>query len=362
MAKWGAYSTNFPGSGTTLPSGWFGYGTRSISGNKLRYPITGSNYAGATRYGDDLLASQILCRVEPGATGVCGIDVYDGGTIRAQIQFNGGTITFKVNGSTLASMAYNATDHAWWQVRESAGTLYLETSPTGAPGTWTTRGSAATPAGMDTADVDLNAGGGSATSEAAFSEFNLPPAGGGSNVTGTISTTLAGITATATGTRKVSGVISTVLPGVTATAQGTRHVAGAIATELPGVSATAIGSGARRGTISTVLSGVTATATGTRGVRGAIATALAGVEATAVAGPRAVAGVISTALAGVVAGATGRRTVHGSITTVLPGVTATARGPAVITPPQRLALSVSARQSLALTATARQRMTIGVGL
>lgn len=171
MAKWGAYSTNFPGSGTTLPSGWYGYGTRSISGNKLRYPITGSNYAGATRYGDDLLDSYVFCRVEPGATGYANIDLYDGGTIRLQMAWNGGTFTCKINGSTVVSPTYNATDHAWWRIREASGTVYFDAAPDGS--TWTNLGSGATPVGMDTADCDLNAGGGSATSEAAFSSFNI---------------------------------------------------------------------------------------------------------------------------------------------------------------------------------------------
>lgn len=179
MAKWATIQTDFPGSGTTLPSEWFGYGTRSISGNKLRYPITGSNYAGATRYDEDLTDSHIFCRVEPGATGYIGIDLYDGGTIRIQMLWNGGTFTCKINGSTVVSPTYNATNHAWWKIRESGGTVYFEASPSGEDGSWTTLGSGSTPAGMNTADCDLNAGGGSATSEAAFSSFNIAGSGGG---------------------------------------------------------------------------------------------------------------------------------------------------------------------------------------
>lgn len=34
------------------------------------------------------------------------------------------------------SITYNATDHAWWRIRETAGTLFFETSPTGQAGSW----------------------------------------------------------------------------------------------------------------------------------------------------------------------------------------------------------------------------------
>lgn len=173
MAKWGAYSTDFPNS--TAPLGWTGYGTRTFSDNKLHVPITGSNYGGLTRYGDDLLASAVYVKVEPGTSGQGGIDFYDGGTVRIQMYVSGTSFVGRIGGSTVFTLTYNATDHAFWQVREAGGTVYLETSPSGADGSWTTRGSGATPAGMDTADVDLYGGGGSAGGgEFQFSKFNRP--------------------------------------------------------------------------------------------------------------------------------------------------------------------------------------------
>jgi hypothetical protein len=177
MAKWGAYSTSFPG--TTAPAGWFGYGTRTYSDNKLHFPITGSNFAGLTRHGDDLLASHIFCKMEVAASGQGGIDLYDGGTIRLAWLHSGTSLTARINGSTIATLTYSATDHAWLKIREAAGTAYFETSPTGADGSWTVRASGATPAGMDTADCDLHAGGGTAGGgEYTFASFNIPGAGG----------------------------------------------------------------------------------------------------------------------------------------------------------------------------------------
>ncbi|MFD0353498.1 hypothetical protein ACFVHW_07075 [Streptomyces sp. NPDC127110] len=48
-------------------------------------------------------------------------------------------------------LSYSATDHAWLRLRETAGTLYWDTSPDG--NTWTTRRTASTPAWA--ADTDL---------------------------------------------------------------------------------------------------------------------------------------------------------------------------------------------------------------
>lgn len=40
---------------------------------------------------------------------------------------------------------YNATNHLWWCIRERGGTIYWDTSPTGANNSWTNVGSVATP-------------------------------------------------------------------------------------------------------------------------------------------------------------------------------------------------------------------------
>lgn len=67
---------------------------------------------------------------------------------------------------------YDATAHAWWRIREDAGTVYWETSPDGA--TWTTRRSAATPFPLDVMRVRLYAGNWSADSgtSSSFDDVN----------------------------------------------------------------------------------------------------------------------------------------------------------------------------------------------
>lgn len=55
--------------------------------------------------------------------------------------------------STLADTPYDATEHRWWRAVESTGTLYAQTSPDGS--TWTTQGTASTPAFIGAVGVDL---------------------------------------------------------------------------------------------------------------------------------------------------------------------------------------------------------------
>jgi len=57
---------------------------------------------------------------------------------------------------TIGSIPYDATDDAWWQLREDQGTVYFETSPDGQ--TFTAFASAATPAFAASARIDLSAG------------------------------------------------------------------------------------------------------------------------------------------------------------------------------------------------------------
>ncbi|HWE29551.1 MAG TPA: hypothetical protein VHB97_16195, partial [Polyangia bacterium] len=58
--------------------------------------------------------------------------------------------------SRLASIPYDATMHRWMRIRESSGTVFLETAPDGA--TWTTRGMAATPSWAQYAFTNIFAG------------------------------------------------------------------------------------------------------------------------------------------------------------------------------------------------------------
>lgn len=177
MAKWATITTDFPGA--TIPAGWNPYGSYSVSGNKLRYPINGSNYAGSIYYSQDLIASEVIVRAEPGATGYCELMMSDGANARGRIQFFDGDLNLTINAST-STITYNATTHAWWRVREAGGTTYLDTSSDGL--TWTNRKSGANGANLNNCNAELNAGGGSGSSQAAFSKFNLAPAPSGTNV------------------------------------------------------------------------------------------------------------------------------------------------------------------------------------
>jgi hypothetical protein len=186
MAKWSTIQTDFPGS--SMPSGFNGYGIWSVSGNQLRFTVNGSNYAGAVYYGQDLTASYVMAKVGRGTSNsYVEMAIYVGGTYRAYIRANDGanTISFRVGGTVLATITYSATDHAWWRIREAGGTTYCETSPDGTDGSWTVRGSAANSGSLTSCDCDLGGGGGTTGTFATFEKFNMVPAASGTDITHT---------------------------------------------------------------------------------------------------------------------------------------------------------------------------------
>lgn len=309
MVKWHTITDDFPG--TALGAQWSGRGTRSVSGNKLRFPITGSNYGGASDYAEDLTDSYIMARVERGLTGYAGIAIYtgNGATMQLRIQVNGSNLEMRVAATTVATIAYDATAHAWMRIREAAGTSYLETSPDGL--TWTVRHSAANPADLTICDADIFGGGGAADGgEATISKFNLVPASSGAAVTGTADLTgQATLTLTSVGqpgpaTAAIAGPAltlgSTGAVGRTGTAVATGPTLGLAATGQVARTGTAIQTGpqltlgatgavARTGTAAVPLGGLTAAAQGSRGVvsTAALAGPALGLTAT---GARAVGG------------------------------------------------------------------------
>jgi len=74
--------------------------------------------------------------------------VYEGGTLFAQYRAGGGI-------TTVSSVAYNSSTHAYWRIREASGTVYWDTSTDGA--SWSNFTSVATPIGI-TALTTLIAG------------------------------------------------------------------------------------------------------------------------------------------------------------------------------------------------------------
>jgi hypothetical protein len=76
---------------------------------------------------------------------------------------------------SLATVLYSATDHAWWRLRESAGTTYWETSPDGAA--WTVRAQAVNPIDVTALDVQLGVSAyepDAMPGAARFDQYNLP--------------------------------------------------------------------------------------------------------------------------------------------------------------------------------------------
>lgn len=173
---------SFPGS--SLSGQWGSYGTVSVSGRQAALSATTSESGIYSAAGRMLTGSHMLARVTPytggggpyfnfqatvdGGTGGAGIQ-YNAGSLRAYTISSGGAVT------TLASITYDATAHAWWRIRESAGTTYFDTSPDGS--SWTNRWSAASPVAYDSMLAQAGAGTGSGTAGNAYvADFNVPPA------------------------------------------------------------------------------------------------------------------------------------------------------------------------------------------
>ncbi len=84
-----------------------------------------------------------------------------GGTNQLVIIRAGGTLTLrrKLSGTNSdTGVTWNGSTMKWWRIRETAGTVYWETSPDGTPGSWTVRRSLATPFSVAVGTIELNAG------------------------------------------------------------------------------------------------------------------------------------------------------------------------------------------------------------
>lgn len=182
MAKWATLTHDFPG--TSLDSGFFlgSYGTFAVSGNRLSFPVTGSNYAGVLHYAEDLHDSSVIIKVEPSANGLANATIHtgSGGTPRlhmAKTDDSPGKLQFSWNSGSLTQINYDAINHLWWRIREAGGTVYADTAPDG--NTWTNRYSVSRGAvSLSVCDLELgsypyNTNGGTNY----FSKLNLPPAG-----------------------------------------------------------------------------------------------------------------------------------------------------------------------------------------
>jgi hypothetical protein len=158
-------------------------------------------------------------------------------------------------------------------------------------------------------------------------------ASGTETITGTLATTLAGATLAASGTETISGTLAATLDGATLAASGTETITGTLASTLDGATLSASGSGGDSGvtgTLATTLDGATLAASGTETVTGTLASTLEG-AALAGSGTETFTGTLSAALAGTTLAATGTETVTGTLASTLVGVTLAAQGTETIT-------------------------------
>lgn len=103
------------------------------------------------------------------------------GVDEIEMYYEFGNLKFRQNVGgvyDITSIAYDATNHRWWRIRESAGTIYFETAPS--PGTtWTTRRTMVwTIPSISSMQIELQAYTTSGTTPTIFDNINLgPPVG-----------------------------------------------------------------------------------------------------------------------------------------------------------------------------------------
>lgn len=156
MAKWQNFQETFDGN--ILNAGrWSGaFGTVTASGGAMNLVVnTGaSNYAGIDSTTNDLTDSYCSVRlVNAGNQALASIEVYiiqllTGSTSKLTWYMNAGTLKcLKVVSSVQlqvgSSLAYNATLHQYFRIREKNGFIYYDYSADGI--TWTNQASVATP-------------------------------------------------------------------------------------------------------------------------------------------------------------------------------------------------------------------------
>jgi hypothetical protein len=91
----------------------------------------------------------------PGLMLLFGVGTFDGG--QARFQLDNGVLDAFAGGAKIGTATFDHAIHRWWRMRESAGTLFLETSPDG--GTFTQFGTTNTVPGLDRADIQIVAQG-----------------------------------------------------------------------------------------------------------------------------------------------------------------------------------------------------------
>jgi hypothetical protein len=188
-------------------------------------------------------------------------------------------------------LTYSATDHAWLRFRETAGTLYWDTSPDGIA--WTNWRTAATPAWAADANLAFLIEGHRDAGTNDFAEVDSVNVSPITTVTGSATLTASG-TATATGILRAAAA-STLTANATVTAVGIRRTLGVSSLTAAGT-ATALGRLRARGQSSLAVA-ASLTAAGTRRATGTV-----------------------TASSACTLAATGKRTARGSATLTARGI------------------------------------------
>lgn len=174
-----------------LATVWGGtYGTVTVSGSKcnVQCDTSYSSGVGSTSY-YDIRGAYVYAQMFPyiAASAETGLQLYNDQGNLAVIAYSGGDMiaTLAENGVTTsaAPVAYSATNHAWWQITESAGTLYFQTAPDGV--TWTTLWSTAYTFDASAMDISVYTGdyGSDPTGTSSFTNVNTT---GSTTATGSV--------------------------------------------------------------------------------------------------------------------------------------------------------------------------------
>ena len=114
----------------------------TVSGNAANIPSTTSYYQLGSGTAYNLTGSSFSAKISPSTSGGSSTDLnlctgiqiinfsYSGGTLSGSLTQGEGTVT------NVGSTSYNSTNHAYWKISESGGTLTWAASPDGV--TWTT--------------------------------------------------------------------------------------------------------------------------------------------------------------------------------------------------------------------------------
>lgn len=170
--------------GVRDPLLWSGsYGDVVEAGGRARVPCTSGYAAYATAPAWSLAAAQVSCRVYPPAAGgaageaLAEVLVLSGvGGTDAGFSLNVVTGLLKLISRTgyadpsEVALTYSSVDHAWVRLRESAGSLYWDTSTDGV--TWTTRRISASPAWVAGMELELVLAGHRDSGADDYSEFD----------------------------------------------------------------------------------------------------------------------------------------------------------------------------------------------